>query len=124
MAVNSVTVIGNLGATPEVRSFPSGQSVANISLATTERFTDRNGGKQQRTEWHRIVAFGKLAETCGKYLSKGRQVYVEGRLTTRAYDAKDGSGKRYRTQIVARQIRFLGRSADATAQPASTAAPF
>jgi len=84
MAVNSVTVIGNLGATPEVRSLPSGQSVANISLATTERFTDRNGGKQQRTEWHRIVAFGKLAETCGQYLSKGRQVYVEGRLTSPA----------------------------------------
>jgi single-strand DNA-binding protein len=124
MAVNSVTVIGNLGATPEVRSLPSGQSVVNISLATTERFTDRNGGKQQRTEWHRIVAFGKLAETCGQYLSKGRQVYVEGRLTTRAYDAKDGSGKRYRTEIVARQIRFLGRSGDATAQPASSEAPF
>ena len=124
MAVNTATVIGNLGADPQVRALPSGQSVANLSLATTERFTDRNGGKQQRTEWHRIVAFGKLAETCGKYLSKGRQVYVEGRLTTRAYDAKDGSGKRYRTQIVARQIRFLGRSADATAQPASTAAPF
>jgi len=113
MAVNSVTVIGNLGATPEVRSLPSGQSVANLSLATTERFTDRNGGKQQRTEWHRIVAFGKLAETCAQYLSKGRQVYVEGRLTTREYEAKDGTGKRYRTEIVARQVRFLGRRTDA-----------
>ena len=102
MAVNRATVIGNLGATPEVRTFPSGQSVANLSLATTERFTDRNGGKQQRTEWHRIVAFGKLAEACGQFLKNGRQVYVEGRLTTRAHEAKDGSGRRYRTEIVAR----------------------
>jgi single-strand DNA-binding protein len=113
MAVNTATVIGNLGADPQVRALPSGQSVANLSLATTERFTDHNGGKQQRTEWHRIVAFGKLAETCG-YLSKGRQVYVEGRLTTRQYEAKDGSGKRYRTEIVARQIRFLGKRTDAS----------
>ena len=107
-----------------MRSLPSGQRVANLSLATTDRFTDRNGGKQQRTEWHRIVAFGKLAEACGQFLSKGRQVYVEGRLTTRAYDAKDGSGKRYRTEIVARQIRFLGRRSDAAGQPASSEAPF
>ena len=114
MAVNTATVIGNLGADPQVRALPSGQSVANLSLATTERFTDRNGGKQQRTEWHRIVTFGKLAEACGEFLRKGRQVYVEGRLTTREYDAKDGSGKRYRTEIVARQIRFLGRRADAS----------
>jgi single-strand DNA-binding protein len=113
MAVNTATVIGNLGADPQVRALPSGQSVANLSLATTERFTDRNGGKQQRTEWHRIVAFGKLADTCA-HLSKGRQVYVEGRLKTREYEAKDGSGKRHRTEIVARQIRFLGRRTDAS----------
>lgn len=114
MAVNNVTVIGNLGAAPEVRTLPSGQSVANFSLATTERFTDRSGVKQQRTEWHRIVTFGKLAETCAQYLSEGRQVYVEGRLTTREYEAKDGSGKRYRTEIVARQVRFLGKRGDAS----------
>ena len=107
MAVNTATVIGNLGADPQVRALPSGQNVANLSLATTERFTDRNGARQERTEWHRIVAFGKLADTCAQYLGKGRQVYVEGRLTTREYEAKDGSGKRYRTEIVARQIRFL-----------------
>ena len=124
MAVNSVTVIGNLGATPEVRTLPSGQRVANLSLATNERFTDRNGGKQQRTEWHRIVTFGKLADACGKFLRKGRQVYVEGRLTTRVYEAKDGSGKRYRTEIVARQVRFLGRRGDAAGEPASSEAPF
>src|SRR5271170_3244501 len=106
MAVNTATVIGNLGADPQVRALPSGQSVATLSLATTERFTDRNGGKQQRTEWHRIVAFGKLADSCAQYLSKGRQIYVEGRLTTRAYDAKDGSGNRSNTEIVAQKIRF------------------
>ena len=85
MAVNKAIVIGNLGADPQVRALPSGQNVANLSLATNERFTDRNGAAQQRTEWHRIVAFGRLAETCRQYLSKGRRVYVEGRLTTRAY---------------------------------------
>jgi len=124
MAINSVTVIGNLGGDPDVRSLPSGQSVANLSLATTERFTDRSGAKQQRTEWHRIVAFGPLAELCGKFLSKGRQVYVEGRLTTREYEAKDGSGKRYRTEIVARQIRFLGKRADAPTAETSSDIPF
>ena len=108
MAVNKVIVIGNLGADPVVRSLASGQNVANLSLATTERFTDRSGTLQARTEWHRVVAFGRLADTCEQFLSKGRQVYVEGRLTNRQYEAKDGSGKRYRTEIVARQLRLLG----------------
>jgi single-strand DNA-binding protein len=108
MSVNKVIVIGNLAANPDIRALPSGQNVANFSLATTERFTDRNGAKQERTDWHRIVAFGRLADTCERFLSKGRQVYIEGRLTTRQYEAKDGSGKRYRTEIVARQLRLLG----------------
>jgi len=124
MAVNTATVIGNLGAEPQVRALPSGQSVANLSLVTTERFTGRNGARQERTEWHRLVAFGKLADTCAQYLGKGRQVYVEGRLTTREYEAKDGSGKRYRTEIVARQIRFLGRRGDVAGQPAASEGPF
>jgi single-strand DNA-binding protein len=124
MAVNSVTVIGNLGGDPQTRSLPSGDNVANFSLATTERFKDRGGALQERTEWHRIVVFGKLAENCAQYLGKGRQVYVEGRLTTRAYEAKDGSGKRYRTEIVARQVRFLGRRGDAAGPSASEEAPF
>ena len=114
MSVNKVIVIGNLGANPDIRALPSGQNVANFSLATTERFTDRNGAKQERTDWHRIVAFGRLADTCERFLSKGRQVYVEGRLTTRQYEAKDGSGKRYRTEIVARQLRLLGNRRTAT----------
>ncbi|MDO8432075.1 MAG: single-stranded DNA-binding protein [Candidatus Binatus sp.] len=118
MTINKVIVIGNLGANPEIRALPSGQNVANFSLATTERFTDRNGAKQERTDWHRIVAFGRLADTCERFLSKGRQVYVEGRLTTRQYEAKDGSGKRYRTEIVVRQLRLLGNRANGNAPKA------
>jgi single stranded DNA-binding protein len=94
MSVNKVIVIGNLGRDPEVRAQPSGQNVANLSLATTAQFKDRNGEQQKRTEWHRVVAFGKLADNCQRFLSKGRQIYVEGRLTTCQYEAKDGSGKR------------------------------
>ena len=125
MAINKVIVIGNLGANPVIRTLPkSGQNVANFSLATTERFTDRNGDKQERTEWHRVVAFGRIADTCQQFLSKGRQVYVEGRLTTRQYEAKDGSGKRYRTEIVARQLRLLGNRADAPKAEASAEIPF
>ena len=118
MAINKVIVIGNLGANPVVRALPnSGQNVANFSLATTERFTDRSGTKQQRTEWHRVVAFGPLADTCQRFLSKGRQVYIEGRLTTREYEAKDGSGTRYRTEIVALQMRLLGNRTNGSAAP-------
>jgi single-strand DNA-binding protein len=118
MSVNKVIVIGNLGANPDIRALPSGQNVANFSLATTERFTDRNGAKHERSDWHRIVAFGPLADTCDRFLSKGRQVYVEGRLTTRQYEAKDGSGKRYRTEIVARQLRLLGNRTNGNASKA------
>jgi single-strand DNA-binding protein len=120
MSVNKMIVIGNLGANPDIRALPSGQNVANFSLATTERFTDRNGAKQERTDWHRIVAFGRLADTCERFLSKGRQVYVEGRLTTRQYEGKDGSGKRYRTEIVARQLRLLGNRANGNTSKAET----
>jgi single-strand DNA-binding protein len=115
MSVNKAIVIGNLGRDPEVRALPSGQNVANFSVATTARFKDRSGEQQKRTEWHRVVAFGKLADTCQQYLSKGRQVYVEGRLTTRQYEAKDGSGKRYRTEIIALQMRLLGNRANTNA---------
>ena len=122
MAINKVIVIGNLGANPVVRALPnSGQNVANFSLATTERFTDRSGTKQQRTEWHRVVAFGPLADTCQRFLSKGRQVYIEGRLTTRQYEAKDGSGTRYRTEIVALQMRLLGNRKNGSAAPKAEA---
>ena len=121
MSINKAIVVGNLGRDPEVRALPSGQNVANFSLATTERFTDRNGAKQERTDWHRIVAFGPLADTCDRFLSKGRQVYVEGRLTTRQYEAKDGSGTRYRTEIVALQMRLLGNRKNGSAAPKAAA---
>jgi single-strand DNA-binding protein len=119
MSVNKVIVIGNLGADPQVRTLPnSGKNVANFSLATAARFKDRNGEQQKRTEWHRVVAFGNLADTCQQFLTKGRQVYVEGRLTTRQYEAKDGSGTRYRTEIVALQMRLLGNRANGNAPKA------
>ena len=125
MAINKVIVIGNLGANPTVRTMgDSGRSVANFSLATTERFNDRNGARQERTQWHRIVAFGRLAEICERFLGKGRQVYIEGSLSTRQYEAKDGSGKRYQTEIVARQIRFLGKREDAAPAIVSDDVPF
>ena len=116
MSVNRAIIVGNLGRDPEIRALPSGQSEANFSVATTARFKDRNGEPQEHTEWVRVVAFGKLADNCQRLLCKGRQVYVEGRLTTRQYQAKDGSGTRYQTQIVALQLRVLGnRNGTATA---------
>src|SRR5271163_2238571 len=124
MSINKAIVVGNLGRDPEVRALPSGQNVANFSLATTERFADRSGLKQQRTEWHRVVAFGRLADTCERFLTKGRQVYVEGRLTTRQYEAKNASSKSYRTEIVARQLRLLGKRADPPEAEASDDIPF
>ena len=117
MSINKVIVVGNLGRNPEMRVLPSGQKVANLSVATKAQFTDRNGGRQERTEWHRIVAFGKLADSCEPLLSKGRQVYVEGRLRTRRYEAQDSSGTRYRTEIVALQMRLLGNPTNRSAAP-------
>ncbi len=105
--VNKVILVGNLGADPEVRYTPSGQPVANFRIATSESWMDKAGQKQERTEWHRIVAWGKLAELCGEYLAKGRQVYVEGKLQTRQWDDRDGN-KKFSTEIQAQQITFLG----------------
>jgi single-strand DNA-binding protein len=113
MSVNKVILVGNLGRDPEVRATPSGQSVCSFSIATTERFTDRAGQQREQTEWHNVVAWGRQADTCGQYLKKGRQVYVEGKLTTRQYEAKDGTGKRYRTEVVAQRVQFLGGRASA-----------
>jgi single-strand DNA-binding protein len=105
--VNKVIVIGRLGADPEVKTVSGGQTVARLSVATSENWTDKQGQKQERTEWHRIVVWGKLAELCGKYLNKGRQVYVEGRLQTRSWEDQQGQ-KRYTTEIVANTVQFLG----------------
>lgn len=105
--INKVILIGRLGADPEVKTVTGGNNVARLSVATSENWTDREGQKQERTEWHRIVVWGKLAELCGKYLSKGRQVYVEGRLQTRSWEDQQGQ-KKYSTEIVANTVQFLG----------------
>lgn len=106
-AVNKVILIGNLGSDPEVRFTPSGQAVANFRIATNESWTDKSGQKQDRTEWHRIVVWGKLGELCGEYLAKGRQCFVEGRLQTREWADKEGK-KNYTTEVVATNVVFLG----------------
>ena len=109
--LNKVILIGNLGRDPELRYTQSGQAVANFTLATTESITKRDGEREDRTEWHRIVAWGKLAEICGEYLSKGRQIYVEGRIQTREWEDKEGN-KRWTTEIVARNMQMLGRRSE------------
>ena len=101
--VNKVILVGNLGKDPEVRYTPGGQAVANFTIATNENWTDKQGQKQERTEWHRIVVWGKTAELCGEYLSKGRQVYIEGRLQTREWTNKEGA-KQYTTEVVASPV--------------------
>lgn len=106
-SVNKVILIGNLGKDPETRYMPSGDAITNITLATTDNWKDKNGEKQERTEWHRIAFFGKLAEIAGEYLKKGSQVYVEGRLQTRKWQDKDGQD-RYTTEIVADRMQMLG----------------
>ena len=107
MSVNKVIIVGRLGQNPEVRYAPSGSAVANFSVATSESWTDKQNQKQEKTEWHRVVVWGKLAELCGQYLGKGRQVYVEGRLQTRQWQDKEGQTK-YTTEVQAQSIQFLG----------------
>ena len=108
MSVNKVILIGNLGKKPELRYTPGGQAVANFTVATNERWGGKDGQPvQERTEWHRIVVFGRTAENCGQYLDKGRSAYIEGRLQTREWTDKEGQ-KRYTTEIVAQTVQFLG----------------
>ena len=106
-SVNKVILIGNLGRDPETRYMPDGGAITNISIATTEQWKDKAGEKQEKTEWHRVAFFGKLAEIAGEYLKKGSQVYVEGRLQTRKWQDKDGADK-YTTEIVANAMQMLG----------------
>jgi single-strand DNA-binding protein len=108
MSLNRATIIGYLGGDPELRTLPSGQPVVNFTVATDEAYVDKQGQRQERVEWHRVVAFGKIADTCAKYLKKGRQVYVEGRLRTSEFEPKNNGGKRQRTEIVASRVQFLG----------------
>jgi single-strand DNA-binding protein len=106
-SVNKVILVGNLGRDPELRYIQSGQAVANFTLATNDRWRDKEGNNQERTEWHRIVVWGKSAENCAQYLQKGRSVYVEGRLQTREWEDKEGN-KRQTTEVVAQTVQFLG----------------
>ena len=100
-------LIGRLGQNPEIKYTPSGVAVSNFSIATNETWTDKSGSKQNKTEWHRLVVWGKLGELCNKYLSKGRQVYVEGKIQTRDWQDKGGQ-TRYTTEIVVASVQFLG----------------
>lgn len=111
MSVNKVILVGNLGRDPELRYTASGVAVATFSIATSERYKDRDGNQQEKTEWHNIVAWRQLAEICGKYLTKGKQVYIEGKIQTRSYDDRDGN-KRYMTEIIADQMQMLGGRGD------------
>ena len=129
--VNKVILIGNLGRDPEMRYFTDGTAVANFSIATSEEWKDKNTGeKKEKTEWHRVVVFRQLAEICGKYLTKGKQVYIEGKLQTRSWE-KDGV-TRYTTEIVARDMQMLGtrdsgdnyRSAESDYGPSAPQEPF
>lgn len=106
-SVNKVILVGNLGADPEKRYLGSGQPVCNLRMATTERWTDKQGNKQERTEWHRVVVYGPQAENCEKYLSKGRQVYVEGSIRSRQWEDQQGN-TRYTTEVIAQRVQFLG----------------
>ena len=110
--VNKVILIGHLGADPEVRYTANGSAVARLRIATTENYVDKSGNRQEITEWHTVTAWGKLAETCGQYLAKGKQVYIEGRLRTTSYE-KDGV-KRYTTEVVVRDMIMLGSPPERT----------
>lgn len=124
-SVNKVILIGNLGRDPEVRYLPDGGAITNISVATTDVWKDKSGDKQERTEWHRVAFFGRLAEVAGEYLKKGSQVYIEGRLQTRKWQDKEGK-ERYTTEIVCNEMKMLGSrgggSEPMAREPAPTAA--
>ena len=123
-SVNKVTLIGNLGNDPEMKALPSGNQVANLSIATTDSWRDKNSGEmQERTEWHRVVCFDRLAEICGQYLRKGSRIYIEGSLRTRSWE-QDGQ-KRYTTEIVGREMMMLdGRTdTDMTSQASVQSRP-
>lgn len=107
--INKVILVGRLGKDPEIRSTPGGQTVAKFTMATDERYTDKSGEKQERTEWHNIVAWARLAEICGQYLRKGSLVYIEGSIRTDSWDDKESGQKRYRTEIIAREMKMLDR---------------
>lgn len=110
--VNKVILVGNLGRDPEVRNTPSGQTVASFSIATSRKWKDRDGNRQEQTEWHNIVVWGRQAEVAGQYLTKGKQIYVEGRLQTRSWDDQQSGEKKYRTEVVCETFQMLGSRGD------------
>ena len=120
--VNKVILIGRLGADPEVRYTNSGTPVATFRMATSVNFKNKDGEKTDKTEWHRIVAFGRLGEICGEYLAKGKQVYIEGRLQTREWEDRDGN-KKWTTEIVANTMQMLGSAGDQVRSDAGEAPP-
>jgi single-strand DNA-binding protein len=126
--LNKVTLIGNLGADPDLKSMPDGGQVATLSLATTRRWKDKQSGeRKEATEWHRVIFFNRLAEVADEYLKKGGQIYVEGRLQTRKWQDKDGQD-RYTTEIIGQEMHMLGKKADGSVSgyntpPAPTTAP-
>lgn len=109
--INKVIIVGRLGTDPEVKTISQGQTIAKMNIATSESWNGKDGQKQERTEWHRVIVWGKLAEICGKHLAKGRQVYVEGRLQTRSWEDPQGQ-KKYTTEIVAQTVQFLGSNGE------------
>jgi single-strand DNA-binding protein len=112
MSINKVILVGRLGKDPEVKTTPSGQTLAKFSLATDEKFTDKSGQRQEKTEWHNIIVWGKLAEICGNYLRKGKLVYIEGSIKTDSWDDKETGAKKYRTEIIASEMRMLGTKSE------------
>lgn len=120
--INKVIIVGRLGADPELKAVGQGSTVCRITVATSENWVDKNNQKQSKTEWYRVVIWGKLAEICGKYLSKGSQVYLEGKLQTRSWE-KEGGHKMYTTEIIVNKVEFLSRNGAAkshSADPAET----
>lgn len=117
--INKVILLGNVGADPEVRALDGGKKVARIRVATTERYTDQQGNKQEQTEWHSVTLWGGLADVVDKYVHKGSQVYIEGKIRTREYEAK--GEKRYATEIMANDMKLLGRPKDANEAPQAVA---
>jgi single-strand DNA-binding protein len=111
-SVNKVILVGNLGKDPELRYLPSGDAVANISIATSEKWKDKNGEQQEHTEWHSIAFFGKLAEVVGEYCKKGSPIYVEGRIRTEKWQDKESGQDKYRTKIIADRMQLLGKRED------------
>ncbi len=120
--INKVILIGRLGSNPDLRYTPNGSAVAKFNVATTERVPTADGNWEDRTEWHRVVVFGKLAETCGSYLTKGRLVYIEGKLRTQQWEDSQGV-KRFTTEVVAREVQFLDTARDVTKPEAISTMP-